>query len=63
MFLIRGISVKEERRLLHSLLEVAGGRTTTYRHMGTAAFAIYQAKSQGFISQSADKWQTERIPC
>ena len=30
-------------------LKVAGGRTTAYRPMGTAAFTVYQAKPQSAI--------------
>ena len=35
---------------LESQLEVTGGRTTSYRRMGTTALTVYQATPQGAIS-------------
>ena len=36
-------------------LKTAGGRRSTYRHMGTTALAVSKAVSQSALLQSADK--------
>lgn len=39
-------------------LKTTGGRTTVYRYMGTATFALHQTTPQGALRQFADKRQT-----
>ena len=50
------------KAIITFLVETSRRRTTACRHLGTTTFAVYQAKSQGVIPKSADKWQTERLP-
>ena len=44
--------------LLFAVSETTGGRTTVYRYMGTATFALHQTTPQGALRQFADKRQT-----
>ena len=44
-------------------LKLPEERRSTYRRMGTAAFAVSETAPQGTLFRTADKRQAERLPC
>ena len=44
-------------------LKLPGRKNGVYRRMGTAAFAVSEAVSQGMLLHSADKRQAEQLSC
>ena len=51
------------RRLLSALPEIAGGKRSAYRHIGTTAPSVSEKPPQGALHQSANQWQTEQLSC
>ena len=51
------------RRLLSALPEIAGGKRSAYRHIGTTAPSVSEKPPQGALHQSANQRQTEQLSC
>ena len=54
-----GDTYHEENGYLNPRFEIARGKRTDDRHMGTAAFRLSETAPQGYIYQSAHKRQAQ----